>query len=40
MDDSLVGQLTRTWQVKRHLDAELEFETYYGRVSFEAGLAI
>ena len=30
-NDALLGQ------VKRHIDAELEFETYFGKVSFEAG---
>ena len=30
-NDALSGQ------VKRHIDAELEFETYFGKVSFEAG---
>jgi len=32
-----VGMQAAPIEVKRHLDAELEFETYYGRVSFEAG---
>ena len=29
--------ISMSGQVKRHIDAELEFETYFGKVSFEAG---